>query len=100
MATCPQSRAGADAGASMCGARGLSVVAREKLVRERDIGGRAARSRVVKNHGDAVAWRLAQPNVAWNHGRVHLVAKELTDVAAHLLPQVRAGVGHGEQDAF
>jgi hypothetical protein len=72
----------------------------DELVREGDVGLGAARSRVIEDHGHAVAWRLAEPNVARNDGAVDLITKELADVGAHLLAQVRAVVVHRQQHAF
>src|SRR6186997_1962074 len=48
------------------------LAAARKLFRERDVGFGAARSRVVQDHGDAVARRFAQAHVARNHRAIDL----------------------------
>src|SRR5688572_11427580 len=46
-------------------------LARHQLARERDVGFRPPRLGIVENDGEAMARRLAEPDVAWNDGFEH-----------------------------
>src|SRR5262245_5958683 len=55
---------------------------------------------VIEQYGFAEAGGLGQPHAARDDGAVHLVLEVLPDLDAHLLGQVGAVVGHGQQDAL
>src|SRR5690349_12059220 len=79
------------------GWRGVAI-AREYFARQCQIRFCASGFHVVKNGGNAVARRLAEPDVAGNNGREHAVLKKRADVARHLLPEIRTLVVHRHQD--
>src|SRR3989344_1775584 len=85
------------AGPLLCGSCRWSLFAAQHLAREREIGLRALGLHVVADHRLAVRGGLGQPDVAWDHGAIELVAEMRLELCRYLVVEIVARVVHGTQ---
>src|SRR5688572_13632304 len=77
----------------------LELPAAQELLGERNVRLDAARPDVIEDARLAVARRLREADVPWNHGLADLPREVLSHFFGHLMAQVVAGVEHGQEDA-
>src|SRR3989441_7976612 len=70
----------------------------QHLPREFEIGDGAAGAEIVQHDRLAVAWRFAEPHVAWNHRLENFAREVATDLVAHLKREARPTIEHREHD--
>src|SRR5436309_324428 len=64
--------------------RRLFLLMSQDFFRQLDISFGAAGSRIIHQNGFAVAGRLGEPDVAWNHSFENIFAEKFPEIGSHL----------------